>query len=196
MMMARAKASHRNARIGVGVGVTVVASLVALAASSSNREATESRQPLTATAALSASVGVVLVESDPPLATILVDGRALGTTPYRAELPIGSHKLAVTKDGFLADLETITITESPLTRSVHLHPDDSHATPEAGVKQKPSASTRAQPRSGLPVKSPPLERPQSSVPPVPPKRIFELSTTGKYESYNDVGKQGATAEPP
>jgi hypothetical protein len=40
---------------------------------------------------------------------ILIDGKRMGSGAFRGELPIGSHKLVVTREGFVAHEETIQV---------------------------------------------------------------------------------------
>ena len=54
--------------------------------------------------------GTQMVESDPPLASIYIDGKPMGETPKLIkEILIGQHELRLTKDGYADYTETITI---------------------------------------------------------------------------------------
>ena len=46
-------------------------------------------------------VGALLVNTDPPGATIFIDGKPVGVSPYEGkDLPSGTHKIKVIKDGY------------------------------------------------------------------------------------------------
>src|SRR5262249_11308842 len=46
-------------------------------------------------------VGVLVVESRPPSATVLVDGRPVGTTPMSlSDVPAGTHAVRLERDGY------------------------------------------------------------------------------------------------
>lgn len=47
------------------------------------------------------------VRSEPPGADVFVDGRKVGTTPFRGELPVGKHTLTLRKEGYFEETQTI-----------------------------------------------------------------------------------------
>jgi len=53
-----------------------------------------------AVGALTQATATLSVSSDPTGAAVRLDGRALGTTPFQATLPIGAYNLEVVLDGF------------------------------------------------------------------------------------------------
>lgn len=53
--------------------------------------------------------GTVRVTSDPPGATVLVDGRTVGATPIELVLPAGPHAVRVEKSGFLENAEALEV---------------------------------------------------------------------------------------
>lgn len=53
--------------------------------------------------------GTVRVTSDPPGATVLVDGRTVGATPIELVLPAGPHAVRVEKPGFLENAESLEV---------------------------------------------------------------------------------------
>ena len=49
------------------------------------------------------------VASDPPGATVYVDGHATGQTPLRVRLPPGDHRVRLVKDGYLENARVVTV---------------------------------------------------------------------------------------
>jgi len=86
----------------------------------------------------------VTVLSDPPGATVTVDGRAVGTTPWTGELIPGEHHLHLEKEG-----------EAPQERSIELAPDRSL---EVTVKLAPALAPPAPAAEPAPA-PPPVESP-------------------------------------
>lgn len=65
---------------------------------------------------LERSGGTLAVRSDPPGATILVDGRERAEkTPALLSLPAGPHRLEVVKEGFAKYTEVVTVKDSVIT---------------------------------------------------------------------------------
>lgn len=65
-----------------------------------------------------------IVRSEPPGADVFIDGRRMGTTPFRGDLPLGKHVLTLRKEGFFeatqeiaADVNTPFRTEITLRTS-------------------------------------------------------------------------------
>jgi hypothetical protein len=57
------------------------------------------------------TVGELVIHVE-PWATVSVNGRSVGQTPYRAKLPAGSYRVRIQNDDVERD-ETITVTVSP-----------------------------------------------------------------------------------
>jgi hypothetical protein len=51
--------------------------------------------------AIDVSAAVVVVESSPPGATVLVDGEIVGVTPFEGAVPLGTHRMRVEKPGYV-----------------------------------------------------------------------------------------------
>ncbi len=88
-------------------------------------EATVAVKPMNETvvnATLEESVGYLTLTSDPSGATVIIDGKNVGTTPLnKYELTPGQHTVVLTKDGY--QNKTITVTINPgkeTTKSVTL----------------------------------------------------------------------------
>jgi hypothetical protein len=65
---------------------------------------------------LERSGGTLAIKSDPPGATILVDGRERAErTPALLSLPAGAHRLEVVKEGFAKYTEVVTVKDSVIT---------------------------------------------------------------------------------
>ena len=67
-------------------------------------------QTTTTTVALTPVTGTVLVDSEVRNAIVSVDGQAKGFTPAALALPLGSHKVAVTRPGYRPYEETVDVT--------------------------------------------------------------------------------------
>ena len=68
------------------------------------------RAPATATLRLEAlprPTGRLLVDGDPPGATVEVDGRVVGTTPVAVSVPVGLHDVRVDRFDFLRRVEVV-----------------------------------------------------------------------------------------
>src|SRR5262245_39839343 len=65
---------------------------------------------LAAAAAPAVAAGTLRVETNPPGATLLVDGKAWGTTPVagRAVAP-GPHRIRVVKEGYLDNSRLVNV---------------------------------------------------------------------------------------
>lgn len=84
------------------------------------------------------AVAAVSISSDPPGATVFVDGTDLGTTPLEAELEPGEHALKIEQDGFVAHEETFSASGGALaTFSVSLTPDEAPRTGKPAPRGKP-----------------------------------------------------------
>lgn len=67
-------------------------------------------EPVTATLALPSlprPTGRLLVDGDPPGATVEVDGRVVGTTPVAVSVPVGLHDVRVNRFDFLRRVEVV-----------------------------------------------------------------------------------------
>ena len=109
-------------------------------------------QPAQATQA-AATTGILSVLTEPPAATVTWNGRVLGKTPLRADLPEGVQSLIVSMPEFLD--ETLVVTVSPgatLERSLTLRrqgqaaPGGASAAPSAAPRAAPEASSSPGPR--------------------------------------------------
>lgn len=60
---------------------------------------------------VTAAVAGLAVSSDPPGATVIVDGEVVGETPLQLELEVGDHEVVVSKDGFF-DRESLVKLEA------------------------------------------------------------------------------------
>jgi outer membrane receptor for ferrienterochelin and colicins len=67
---------------------------------------------------LTAVVGVLVVETDPPGATLrrLDDGTELGTTPFRGEVAVGTWQVQLVRDGYAEQQRTVTVAEGTEAR--------------------------------------------------------------------------------
>jgi len=66
--------------------------------------------------ALEKSVGTLAVKSTPAGATIVVDGsEQTNKTPAILQLPIGHHRLQLTKEGFAPYSEDVDVKDSVIT---------------------------------------------------------------------------------
>lgn len=67
--------------------------------------------------------GIVEIDSQPPGATVLLDGQARGVTPYQRALLAGSHALTVALPGYADHHESLVVQgEKTLTVAVQLQP--------------------------------------------------------------------------
>ena len=67
-------------------------------------------------ATLDRATGTLSVRSDPPGATITVDGQTRPEkTPASITLPVGKHKLEVTKEGFQKHVEEVELREAVMS---------------------------------------------------------------------------------
>lgn len=67
-------------------------------------------EPATSTASVPASA--VSITSIPAAADITIDDKFVGTTPSVVQLPVGEHKIVVTKSGYKAWERTLTVSAS------------------------------------------------------------------------------------
>lgn len=58
------------------------------------------------------ALGTVYLSSEPPGASIKVDGAPLGRTPAEISLPMGSYTFALRKEGFKSSTQTVAVDES------------------------------------------------------------------------------------
>ena len=66
----------------------------------------------------------VTVSSNPPAASVSVDGQPVGTTPWTGELPPGEHQLEFTLAGRRAETKRITLpADHAMDVSIELHPE-------------------------------------------------------------------------
>ena len=63
----------------------------------------------------SAAAGFVQIESQPPGATVEVDGRKRGVTPFHVTLPAGNYRVTLTQDSYLDTTIPITVTQAHTT---------------------------------------------------------------------------------
>jgi tetratricopeptide (TPR) repeat protein len=82
------------------------------------------------------------ITSDPPGATLRVDGELLGLTPWAGELPPGQHRVQLERSGHLPR-ETQLMLAAEQAADLHL----SLATAPAAAVEQPSTWTRIQPLS-------------------------------------------------
>ncbi len=99
----------------------------------------------------------VTVLSEPPGATVTVDGRAVGTTPWTGELIPGEHRLRLEKEG-----------EAPHERSIELAPERSL---EVTVELEPAVAPPA-----------PVAEPAAVPPPVEPPPTAPLESGDRDEA--------------
>jgi|RhiMetStandDraft_4_1073278.scaffolds.fasta_scaffold24042_2 hypothetical protein len=67
-----------------------------------------------------ASTAKLFVSSDPVGATVYVDGKRVGQTPFEVKnVPAGDHRVRLTKDGYLENQRVVTV-GAGRTRSVHV----------------------------------------------------------------------------
>lgn len=87
-------------------------------------------------------IGVLSVMSDPAEATVSWDGRVLGKTPLRVDLPVGTQNISVTKQGFFDGSLVATISlGGVMERSITLRPRAD--APVASVSAAPAKSATA-----------------------------------------------------
>ena len=82
-------------------------------------------RPVTIRADLKSNIGEIRVSGEPDKARLFIDGRLVGTTPYRGSLAVGKHPIRIERDGYLpynghitvelgqAAAENYTLTASP-----------------------------------------------------------------------------------
>jgi hypothetical protein len=61
--------------------------------------------------------GILDVSSDPPGAEVRVDGKAVGTTPLKKPVPVGTHALEVSLPGYETAAESRDVAELESTRA-------------------------------------------------------------------------------
>lgn len=64
------------------------------------------------------------VRSDPPAASVSIDGRARGATPWTGELELGRHRIVVNDGSEERQLEVELLAERPLDIDVSLRPNE------------------------------------------------------------------------
>ncbi|HWI18662.1 MAG TPA: PEGA domain-containing protein [Vicinamibacterales bacterium] len=84
-----------------------------------------------------AAPGRILVRSNPPGASVTIDGVARGVTPLALrDLELGTRSITVTRRGFIAETRTVAITAERPSRSL-----DVRLTAAATAVQKPAPAT-------------------------------------------------------
>jgi hypothetical protein len=141
-----------------------------------------------------AGVQALLVYSDPPRATVAIDGRARGRTPFHITLPPGSYRVALTLEGFASEEVEVDLdgsasrivelvlssastrssprgaaTGAPATRASPAAPPTQPVTPAAQAAVPPPPAGGSAQSSSVPMAGPPSARPSiSPAPPLPP----------------------------
>ncbi len=67
---------------------------------------------------------IVTIETDPPGATVAVDGVVLGLTPLRVEVSLGRHEITVMRVGYVEVNHTIESEGEPMSVDFELQPED------------------------------------------------------------------------
>ena len=86
----------------------------------------------------------ITVRSDPPLASVSIDGRARGVTPWTGELELGQHRVVVHHGSLERQLEVSLTAERALDLDVSLGPTaaPAAAAPKAAAASPPRATTK------------------------------------------------------
>lgn len=82
--------------------------------------------------------GVVKITTDPPGATVEVDGRIYGQSPQILELPVGEHRVLIKRPGYQNVLKTVIVNQDRILRTtVKLVPEK----PPAKTAPRPTPAT-------------------------------------------------------
>ncbi len=69
------------------------------------------------------TVGDIAIISTPPMASVILDGRAVGTTSYFARaIPVGSHSITLKLTGYQDVTDTIVVSGGTLTKVYNMVP--------------------------------------------------------------------------
>ena len=91
-------------------------------------------------------LSTLLVESEPAIATIYIDGVSVGETPKIVkDIPVGQHKIRLTKEGYADHSETVIVKKKEraqvsATLSPLVSPMTSAATPQQPQHEKPQTA--------------------------------------------------------
>ena len=145
--LGRPRAAAEHLKAAWAAQVTPPAKLKALRAriQSEIRERTAAKDAEPAPAAASPpATGALSVETDPPGATVLLDGTAVGTTPLRAvQVAPGPHHVRAQAAGYLPAEERVTVeagAASTLVLPLAVTPEPTRA-PRARATRPPAAAT-------------------------------------------------------
>lgn len=93
-------------------------------------------------------LSTLLVESEPAIATIYIDGDSVGETPKIVkDIPVGQHKIRLTKEGYADHSETVIVKKKEraqvsATLSPLVSPTTSAATPQQPQHEKPQTAPK------------------------------------------------------
>ena len=123
------------------------------------------------------------VRTDPPAASVSIDGRARGATPWTGELELGRHRVVVRDGSGERQLDVELVAERPLDIDVSLRPN------EPGVGDAPSGAP-------TPAVAPATERKSTVVPTYLPWAVAgagaaALAGAGVYELLRRDAEQDA-----
>ncbi|MBI3181662.1 MAG: PEGA domain-containing protein [Myxococcales bacterium] len=126
----------------------------------------------------------ILVYSQPPGGSVLIDGKRRGATPFSAELPLGKHTVAVEVEGYRLTEREVTLTADTSLALDFTLEKKTEAVPLLAVPEPEPEPLKK------PELTPPVEPPVPAVASPPPPPMPE-PTKGRLWTYVAAGASGA-----